>query len=97
MIPPFDFGHKLSNDRSQTLAVTADLRATQIAQVLSLYRDLAQAVSTRSGVQDKLKAFNEGNDTQALLTDLEVRKLASGASYADIMDRTTCKTRFQAG
>ena len=58
--------------RSKTLSVTADLKATQIAQDLGLYRDLAQAVSTRNGVQGLLKEYNEGNTSATLDLDLEV-------------------------
>jgi hypothetical protein len=50
-------------DRSKTLEVTADLKATQIAQDIDLYRDLAQAVSTRSEIQALLKAYRDGNRT----------------------------------
>ena len=52
--------------------MTADVKATQIAQDLGLYRDLAQAVSTSNGVQLLLKEYNDGITTQALFDGLNV-------------------------
>ena len=63
---------RLTTPRSKTLSVTADLKATQISQDIGLYRDLAQAVSTRNSVQALLQKYDDGNDTEVLLIDLEV-------------------------
>ena len=58
--------------RAETLSVTADLKATQIAADIGLYRDLAQSVSTRNEVQVLLKDYRNGNTTAALDIALKV-------------------------
>ena len=62
----------ITQTRASTLAVTANLKAAQIAEVIGLYRDLVQAVSTRNAVQSSLGEYNNGNLSEFLLRDLQV-------------------------
>jgi hypothetical protein len=67
--------------------VTANLKADQIAQDLDLYRDLVQAVSTRTTVQTKLGQYNDGNLSESLLEDLseELHDALSGGAENKIL------------
>lgn len=62
----------ITQTRSGTLAVIANLKADQLAQDLFFCQDLVQAVSTRTTVQSLLVEYNNGNDSEILLNALTV-------------------------
>lgn len=64
--------HHLTQEKRQTLEVTANLKATQVAQQLSLYRTTVQQISTRQVLQSYLQDFNDGNHTEALYDSIKV-------------------------
>lgn len=63
--------------------VTANLKADQVQQALSFYRDLVQAISTGSALQYFLGEYNNGNRTHQLLSEIRVMKLVSMLLFAD--------------
>jgi hypothetical protein len=63
--------HFITQVRSSALAVTVGLKATQMPADLSLYRDLAQEVSTRNTVQTGFGQYNNGNRSELLLRSLK--------------------------
>jgi hypothetical protein len=58
--------------KAQTLMVTANLKAVQIAQQISLIGASVQQISTRAPLQVCLSQFNSGNHSQAVLDGIEV-------------------------
>ncbi|EXJ55949.1 hypothetical protein A1O7_08880 [Cladophialophora yegresii CBS 114405] len=68
--------HYLKQAKAQTLVVTANLKADQVAQQISLFRSSVQQISTRQVLQDFMRDFNNGNHSEQLFdsikTNLEV-------------------------
>ncbi|KIW90981.1 uncharacterized protein Z519_08764 [Cladophialophora bantiana CBS 173.52] len=58
--------HHLNSAKWETLMVTANLKATQVAQDISLMGTSVQSIATRDILQDLLRDFNNGNHTQDL-------------------------------
>jgi osomolarity two-component system, sensor histidine kinase SLN1 len=58
------------NSRSSALALTANLKAAEIAHTLQLYSDSVQSVGTRILLQTSLQSFNEGNTSHQLIQDI---------------------------
>ncbi|KAJ9604331.1 Histidine kinase osmosensor [Cladophialophora chaetospira] len=56
----------LRDAKAQTLMITANLKADQIAQQISLFRTSVQQITTRQPLQGFLRAFNNGNHSQEL-------------------------------
>ena len=64
--------HYLQESREQTLQVTANLKADQIAQDLRLFQEAVQTVTTRDNLQAFVKVYDNGNTSQALRDALAV-------------------------
>lgn len=62
----------MRNARKETLTVTANLKATQIAQATSLFRDSVASISTRENLQSYVGQFNNGNHTDDIVSSIEV-------------------------
>ncbi|KIW33413.1 uncharacterized protein PV07_00265 [Cladophialophora immunda] len=62
----FQTVHHLNNAKWETLMVTANLKATQVAQDISLMGTSVQSIATRPIIQNLLRDFNNGNHTQDL-------------------------------
>jgi hypothetical protein len=73
--------HHLRQAKWQTLMVTANLKATQVAQEISLFRTSVQQISTRSIIQNLMQDFNNGNHSQELYDSIKVR--SRGARLLD--------------
>jgi hypothetical protein len=58
--------------RADTLQITANLKADQLAQDIALFRDAVQSLTTRDLLQGYLRQFHAGNTTQELRSDLAV-------------------------
>ena len=65
--------HFIQETRATTLTVTANLKAAQISQTITSSRDIVQSVSTRSLIQNLLRRYNNGDHSDNLLVDLQVR------------------------
>jgi sensor histidine kinase regulating citrate/malate metabolism len=72
----------MRNARKETLTVTANLKASQIAQATSLFRDSVRSISTRENLQSYVGQFNHGNHTDEIISSMEV----SGTD-ASLMER----------
>lgn len=60
----------ITASRSSALALTANLKAAEIAHTLQLYSDSVRSVGTRILLQTSLRSFNEGNTSQQLIRDI---------------------------
>jgi hypothetical protein len=60
-----DIARMLTYNRSQGLALTASLKAAQVASDLQLLQSTCSTIVTRILIQQALQRFNEGNDTDA--------------------------------
>ena len=58
--------------RAQTLQVTANMKANQIAQYISLFSDSVVSIGTRDKLQEFMQEYNSGNTTVTLRSDLSV-------------------------
>lgn len=58
--------------RSETLSVTANLKATQLAEDLVMLNDLVQSISTRDTLQDYVHQYNRGNHSDSILHSIQV-------------------------
>lgn len=67
--------HYISQTRAQTLQVTANLKANQIGQYLTILSDSVGSLATRDKLQELMEEYNSGNTTVALRTDLSVSVL----------------------
>lgn len=68
----------MKDARKETLTVTANLKATQIAQATSLFRDSVRSISTRENLQSYLGEFNHGNKSDELIRMMEVSSSDTG-------------------
>jgi hypothetical protein len=64
--------HHLRSLKTETLTVTANLKADQVAQQISLFQSSVQQISTRSPLQTFLREFNNGNHSQELYDGIMV-------------------------
>lgn len=62
----------MKDAREETLSVTANLKAAQISQAISLSRDSVRSISTRENLQLFVTEFNNGNRTDELSRSIEV-------------------------
>jgi hypothetical protein len=62
----------IKGSRADTLQVTANLKADQLAQDIALFRDAVQSLTTRDLLQGYLRQFHAGNTTQELRSNLAV-------------------------
>jgi len=62
----------MKDARRETLTVTANLKASQIAQATSLFRDSVRSISTRENLQAYVGQFNQGNHSAELTSLMEV-------------------------
>lgn len=67
--------HYITRTRAQTLEVTASLKADQLAQDLDLFHDAVVSMTTRENLQTFIKAYNDGNSTDALRDGMAVSEL----------------------
>ncbi|KIV88560.1 hypothetical protein PV10_08231 [Exophiala mesophila] len=58
--------------RSETLCVTASLKATQLAEELDMLKDLVQSVSTRDTLQEYVHQYSKGNHSEQVLKSIQV-------------------------
>lgn len=58
--------------RSETLSVTANLKATQLAEDLVMLNDLVQSISTRDTLQDYVHQYTRGNHSDQVLHSIQV-------------------------
>jgi hypothetical protein len=65
--------HHLRHAKAETLVVTANLKADQVAQQISLFRSSVQQISTRQVLQSYMQDFNNGNHSQELYESIKVR------------------------
>ncbi|RMZ79352.1 hypothetical protein DV737_g3449, partial [Chaetothyriales sp. CBS 132003] len=63
---------------SKTLSVSANLKATQVSQLLQLYKGLSLSVATRSALQKALGEYGDGNQTIASELELELTDALAG-------------------
>lgn len=64
--------HYISQTRAQTLQVTANMKANQIGQYLTILSDSVGSLATRDKLQQLMEEYNDGNATGALRSDLAV-------------------------
>lgn len=64
--------HYISQTRAQTLQVTANMKANQIGQYLTILSDSVGSLATRDRLQELMEEYNSGNATSALRSDLAV-------------------------
>ncbi|OAP62757.1 hypothetical protein AYL99_01984 [Fonsecaea erecta] len=78
----------MNDAKWETLMVTANLKATQVAQDISLMGTSVQSIATRNILQDLLRDFNNGNQTQALYNAIQdnlVDALSGGTDDAVLL------------
>lgn len=77
----------MKDARRETLSVTANLKAAQISQAISLSRDSVRSISTRENLQLFVTEYNDGNHTDELSRSIEVSSrdtcLAASTGIAD--------------
>ncbi|OAL33499.1 hypothetical protein AYO20_07185 [Fonsecaea nubica] len=79
---------RLNNAKWETLSVTANLKATQVAQDISLLGTSVQSIATRNILQSLLRDYNNGNDTQDLYDAMQnnlVDALSGGTDDAVLL------------
>lgn len=64
--------HFMQEARADTLSITANLKATQIAQAISLFRDAVRSISTRENLQSYVRAYNDGNQSEEITESMQV-------------------------
>ena len=67
--------HFMRRVRSETLKVTANLKASQLAEDLTMLKDLVQSISTRDTLQLYLHEFNDGNRSDQVFESIQVLHL----------------------
>ncbi|KIY04087.1 uncharacterized protein Z520_00779 [Fonsecaea multimorphosa CBS 102226] len=80
--------HHMNSVKWETLMVTANLKATQVAQDITLMGTSVQSIATRDVLQDLLRDFNNGNHTQDLydaIQDNLVDALSGGTADAVLL------------
>jgi osomolarity two-component system, sensor histidine kinase SLN1 len=85
---------------AETLAITAGVKANSLATDIFFYQDLVQAVSTRSAIQEDLGQYNNGNDSEALLNQLETEikyALAGGLENKLLLQAVVFPRSLRAG
>ncbi|RMD44561.1 hypothetical protein DV735_g594, partial [Chaetothyriales sp. CBS 134920] len=70
--------HFVTQIRSKTLTISANLKATQVSQILQLYKDLSLSIATRNAFQRALDEYTDGNLTSAAQIELELRDALAG-------------------
>jgi osomolarity two-component system, sensor histidine kinase SLN1 len=68
----FQTVHYLNGDKLDLLRTTANLKAEQVAQDISLLQTSIQSIATREELQFLLGEFNNGNSSSGLVADMEV-------------------------
>ncbi|RMZ77011.1 hypothetical protein DV738_g4613, partial [Chaetothyriales sp. CBS 135597] len=63
---------------SKTLTISASLKATQVSQILQLYKDLSLSIATRNAFQKALDEYTNGNSTGATQLQLELHDALAG-------------------
>lgn len=71
----FQSRHYLRQSREQILGTVANVKAAQISQNVALINDAVQSVSTRDNLQRSISDYNNGNNSEELIEDMEVRFL----------------------
>lgn len=88
----FQSRHYLRQSQEQTLQVTANLKADQVAQNLRLFQDSVQFITTRDVLQAYVRSYNNGNTSQELRDALavSVQSVSDGAARS-MIQLTLCR------